>query len=265
MAEVLVYFGAGGAGVSYLDHSGVRPDFFVDNDKAIIGKEVDGVPVRAPDSLKGLGGVKVVITSGYVSEIRGQLREFGVPDESVSLIPKSMMGAHIFRSYMSRVAAAQRLAEFVGTLRARASMVAVGGTALGFVRDLDFIPWDFDVDFFAPNSQRSDIERQLSCRGNEILNSESTALQGELSFGASRTIPIGIDFFDHTQDRYVDNYGAHTWIWPVGMLVKPREVKVHGQSFSVPGDAAGYLERVFGPDWRSPRPDFTYDDYSSEN
>jgi FlaA1/EpsC-like NDP-sugar epimerase len=67
--QTIVFFGAGGAGRAFKHHSGIVPDFYVDNSRELYGTEVDGVPVVYPDALLGLANVTVYITSGYVEEI----------------------------------------------------------------------------------------------------------------------------------------------------------------------------------------------------
>ena len=42
------------------------------------------------------------------------------------------------------------------------NIVAVGGCALGFVRDGDFIEWDNDIDLFAPIDSRNELDSFFS-------------------------------------------------------------------------------------------------------
>ena len=261
MNSVVVFFGAGGAGKAYLEHSGVTPDFFVDNNPNLAGSYVANVEVRHPSVLRGMTGLSVVITSGYIDAIRRQLDSLGVPSESVTIVPKSMMGQNPFATISSRVLVAHVLGQFISNLSNGTLFVAGGGTALGFARDRDFIPWDFDMDFFAPASERENIEETLDKNRHRIRASERQKIDGEFIINDELKVPFGLAFIDTEQETYIDTYLERSWCWPTEMFIKPDALEVHGFLFSVPRNVEDYLVEIYGGDWATPRPDFTYDDY----
>jgi len=262
----LVFFGAGGAGEAYLEHSGVQPDFFVDNQISLHGTLLEGVPVHSPKTLAGADATDIVITSGYVTEIRAQLRELGIPESRISLAPKSMMGFHFFETLEVRERFATVLSRIFETLSNPGETVASGGTALGFWRESDFLHWDFDADFLTPTHARSELTSVLGDSGVwNLSKSSDTEMIGEISCGIGPPVPVGLKFFNAESSVYVDKYLEKAWTWPMEMLSQPAQVSVHGHHFFVPNPPEHYLSEVFGKDWSTPRPIFTYDDYGGES
>ena len=66
------------------------------------------------------------------------------------------MGEHPFKVKENRIEAAKFLNLFMKT-NDSFKIVAVGGTALGFRRNSDFIEWDFDMDLFASINHYDEI------------------------------------------------------------------------------------------------------------
>lgn len=264
--RTVVWFGAGGAGKAYLFHTGERPDFFVDNSETLHDSLVSGVPVFAPSILKTLTAPEVVITSGYVVDIRNQLRELGVPDERISITPKSLLGLHPFSTNKARSQFASSLSALFSQLDEPKSVICAGGTALGFVREGDFLEWDFDVDLFCRASVKESLIAALDASGRwETLGKEQDYLWGHLRFDqGDTTVPIGIKFFSERSLEYIDQYLSKTWVLPTSMLLEPAEVIVQGRVFYVPNPPERYLSGLYGSDWKVPRPDFTYDDYGGD-
>ena len=145
---LIFYFGAAGAGEAYCEHSGELPDYFIDNDKNKWGGSLLGKKILEPDFLKKANVKKVVITSGYLKSIFPQLLQIGVPESKIVIPRKSWLGKHPFKTLKARVESARILSDFMN-YNENFYITAVGGTALGFARDNDFILWDFDIDLFA--------------------------------------------------------------------------------------------------------------------
>lgn len=260
--RTVVFFGAGGAGRAFRHHSGVVPDLYVDNSPTLQGTRVDGVPVRNPNALNGLENIVVYITSGFVDEIRQQLLNIGVSVSAIVEIPKSQMGMHPFATNASRESAAEELAGIIESIPVPESVLCVGGTALGFARNNDFIPWDFDIDLFCRKSSRDSLlgalESNLAWRSTEISELSVTGVIARAD--SFLEIPVGIVFFEDSRD-YTDRYSSREWTWPSKCLMNPETVEVRGHVFYLPNPSHHYLSEVYGSDWQTERADFAYSDY----
>ena len=258
-----VYFGAGGAGLAYCQHSGSVPDFFVDNNSELWGSFHNGVIIKSPDCLRDEEINKIIITSGYVKEIIPQLLALGISEEKIVIPAKSLLGLHPFRSRNNREEVAAKLAEVFRCLGEN-KLVAVGGTALGFCRDQDFIPWDFDIDFFAAKTGQDRIHRAFhDCGLDSVVKSDSSILVS-LGLDSGEVVPIGIDFFDTGQEFFLDAYEDYTWKRSVRMFTECDSVIIHGVEFYVPSPCDEYLRSVYGEGWSIPNPEFNYSDYTGE-
>jgi hypothetical protein len=226
------------------------------------GTKVGGVPVVDPSALAGLSNIKVYITSGYVDEITQALLEIGVPGSAIVEIPKSQMGMHPFATDEARASAAERLAELVQSVPTPESMLCVGGTALGFARNNDFILWDFDVDLFCRDSSREHLLSALEADSKwKFTGKAQSSVQGlMIREEPLLDIPVGISFFQDFRD-YTDRYNSREWIWPSRVLMNPEVVEVRGHIFYLPNPSRTYLAEVYGSDWQTERSDFAYSDY----
>lgn len=77
-----VLFGAGEIGqlsLQFARNTGLKVDFFVDNNSDLWGKEVGGLPVYAPDTLRDYSRCFIIVTTrvDYYSKIKIQLSEMG--------------------------------------------------------------------------------------------------------------------------------------------------------------------------------------------
>ena len=258
----VVFFGAAGAGIAYCQHSGELPDFFVDNDEAKWGTLVNGVEVKQPDVLKTVPVARLVITSGYLKSILPQVQGLGVADERIVVPAKAMLGQHPFVEEQSRHAAAAKLGEIMSSCGDKWRVVAAGGTALGFVRDIDFIRWDFDIDLFAPIQARDKLVEVLAELGADPRR-ELESIKGTLPISEDILVPLSIDFYDLDSEIYVDRYEDYTWEWPTTMFSECAKVYIHGQKLNVPNPPETYLTGIYGDSWSVPNPDFGYDDYAN--
>ncbi len=258
----LIFFGAAGAGKAYSSHTSTLPDYFIDNDETKWGKQLLGVEIVSPKFLSDnlIDKIeKIVVTTGYVKSVLPQLLQLGVPESLIEIPPKSFLGEHPFKKRENRIEAAKLLNQIMRT-NTEFKIIAVGGTALGFSRDLDFIEWDFDIDLFASKDHSKDIFNFLDkLKYSPFLENES--IKGEIKLSSEDVVPFAIDFFDPHQDIYIDKYEDHTWEWPIEMFLDYSEINIHGHSMNVPNPVEVYLEGIYGKSWNVPNPKFGYNDY----
>ena len=155
--NLTVFFGSAGGGKYYIKNSGITPDLFIDNNNKKWGKHFCDIPVVSPRQINVSDIAKIVITSGYVKDILPQILEMGIPRSKILIPPKSSLGNQPFRMKKNRLIASKKLHMLMDYFVPDFNIVAVGGCALGFVRDGDFIKWDNDIDLFAPIDSKTEI------------------------------------------------------------------------------------------------------------
>ena len=197
--KLIVYFGAAGSGLAYCQHSGIVPDIFVDNDSSKWGTFVNGVKVMSPKVLESITLQAVIITSGYIKDILPQILSLGVDRDKIYLPPKSLLGFHPFIDEINRKQAAVKLNEVMTAMGNQKNIVAVGGTALGFFRDNDFIHWDNDIDLFSPIQYKPaliDFLQRLNYGIEDEQDSIMKSIKSTLILEYGVEIHFYIDFFD---------------------------------------------------------------------
>jgi lipopolysaccharide cholinephosphotransferase len=257
----LVYFGAAGAGLAYCEHTQSSPDLFVDNDEEKWGTFIAGVEINSPTVLSVVPVDKVIITSGYVTDIYAQILTLGVSDDLIVIPPKSLLGMHPFTAKENRIQAASKLHEIMSAVSDTWNVVSVGGTALGLCRSNDFIHWDFDIDLFAPIQSKLVLTDLLKSFGYNPKD-EGGSIKGTMVLDNGVSIPFGIDFFDAGSVTFIDRYEDYTWEWNTVMFTHCDKIEVHGVLLNVPNSFDEYLSKVYGVTWSVPNKDFSYSDYA---
>lgn len=262
--KIKLFFGAGGGGKAYCNHSKSLPTFFIDNDPSKWGTKImNNIEIKSPNFIKmHLDNIqKIVITSGYVKSILPQLLECGVSREIIEIPPKSFLGEHPFKELNNKVESAKFLYDLMANNQ-NSFIVAVGGTALGFARDKDFIEWDFDIDLFASSKNEKQLFEFLASMGCKPFY-EGQSIKGDLKLRNEDIVPFAIDLFNPDQDEYTDIYEDHVWKWPTNMFTDNSVVNIHGYQLNIPNPVEKYLEGIYGKTWQTPNSNFNYEDYGN--
>ena len=263
MNKKIIYFGAAGSGLAYCQHTKTHPDFFVDNDSNKWGTFVDGVEVKRPSVLTSIPVEKVVITSGYEKDIFPQILSLGIDKDKIHRPAKSLIGFHVFDDESNRMQAAEKLFQIMSELNDKCKVVSVGGTALGFARDGDFILWDSDIDLFAPIQSKLEVFRLIENLGY-APEYEYDSIKAAMVLDNGTEVPFSIDFFDASSDTFIDVFENYHWKWPTTMFTECSEIEIHGKKINIPSRIDHYLSNVYGESWSIPNPEFGYSDYDGE-
>lgn len=260
----IIYFGTGGVAEAYCQNTRTKPDIFVDNDEKKWGKSFKGVKIYDPNILKKIQVKRLVITSSFLREIMPQVLKLGVPGDIISTPSKKTGSLQLFRDKAVRLEAARRLFELMNLTSDEFDLIAVGGTALGFLRGNDFILWDDDIDLFAPMKFRKKLMEILDNQGFEIevkSNSDMLAIGVVFKINSMTSVPVSIDFFRSENKTFIDTFEDYSWEWITSSFTNPEKVQVHGYELNVPREPEKYLSKVYGKSWNVPNPSFGYADY----
>ena len=264
MNKKTIYFGASGSGIAYSQLTKTSPDFFVDNDINKWGNYINGVEIKDPNFLTSIMIKEIIITSTYVHEILPQLLNMGIDKEIINYSPaKSLLGLPLFYDKTTRIQTANKLEQIMTSINDKWKIVSVGGTALGFGRDSDFIYWDGDIDLFAPEQSKLavlNLLQELNCNPKV----EADRITGAIILDNGIQIPFSVDFFNTDSDTFIDRFEDYYWEWPTIMFTKCMEIEVHGKLLNVPNPLDQYLGKVFGESWTVPNPEFGYSDYAGK-
>lgn len=266
--KFIIFFGAAGSGKFYCNWTDQKPHYFIDNDINKWEKTLLNIKIKSPNFLSEIINNidKIVITSDYVDEILPQLKEIGVSKEKIIIPPKAYLAKPLF----GNLAVRQSSVKFLNSLmfdHELEGIVAVGGTALGFCRDGDFIKWDGDIDLFAPKKYQTEVFNIFK-KNFDNTYMEGETIKSEIKIQTDNDlvfVPIGIDLYDSNLDEYKDRYGDHEWIWPVRTFINPTIIKIHDLNINVPKFYYKYLSGIYGKSWKIPNKKFTYLDYGKNN
>lgn len=266
---VTVLFGAGIGAEIWLQRwrDASASYLIIDNDSGLWGLERYGVAIVPPDAIQDVDIEKVIVLFSHVRDARAQLLALGVPDCAIEVPPKPAFRPQPFLTAARRREALDALRHVLDALLdASVSPIVEQGAALGLYRDSDLIKWDNDIDIGIAWEQSSNLSVQsvnallgsLDGRETSVTVTESGLLATWLHGDAripftvySRRVIRGLAV---ATDAEFHSVTASVW-WP------PRSYCVDGFKYPLPANPEQYFEQIYGSDWKTPRPEFSFGDY----
>jgi len=134
------------------------------------------------------------------------------------------------------------------------------GIVLGYVRDGDFISWDFDADFFLEAEKVMGLEdhiaNEFSSLGYEIITVRGGLNDWKVAID-KYDYHIDLRSFFRVKDMHISKVKRSNGKWsvytmPTGFMDNLQEIEFRGGLYLIPHDTEGYLTHLYGPDWRIP-------------
>ena len=260
---MIVLFGASRLGTSFVTQQAqerMLGNYFVDNDAALWGTTVAGLPVLQPIADNLLRAQHVIITSMWTREIYDQLHAFGVAHSRIWVPAKPMFTSMHQRFSPERGAVALEVLEtaFESLEHTGLCVFIDCGTLLGLWRDSALIPWDNDIDVAVVGQNRSEHEQVaatlervavdigIGTQVSSLDNSSAVTLEV-----GGITIPVGIDQSVIRGRRIVNLQNPHFPEVDIDMVMPLSRLPAR-PSIRVPNKASNYLEFRYGASWRTP-------------
>lgn len=134
------------------------------------------------------------------------------------------------------------------------------GIVLGYVRDGDFIPWDFDADFFLEAEKVMGLENHIA-NEFESLGYDIITVRGGLNDWKvaidKHDYHIDLRSFFRVKGQHISKVKRSNGKWslytmPTSFMDNLQAVDFRGGEYLIPADAEGYLAHLYGKDWRTP-------------
>jgi len=162
---------------------------------------------------------------------------------------------------MNKQAMGQNLLDFKSVMdKYNAPFVCIFGTALGLIREGDFISHDTDIDvacfndFVRKDHQKmADIKRELVAKGFTVVDSNKAYLHNDFFIRDGEKIEIW--WFDKIDDEWIfgDTVRYDKIFFDLPMIIDFLDTKI-----LVPNNPERFLELTYGSDWGIPNPKKQY-------
>ncbi len=266
-----VLFGAGGAGETALElltNEGCNIIAVVDNDENKHGTKLGHIDISSPTTLgKELEFDNVLIASGYYQSIISQLKQYGISENQIIVLPLYYLKKNRFSDIQLNELAWDFIKAFAGiTSKLGVRYWVDYGTLLGMVRDGELIPWDSDVDFSILEENKDHLFTHL----NDIAEHVSDTIRAKVSFEfikgvnceTSRVLIhccrgefyLGVDIFikciEDEENVFLDIMDRKEYS-QLKYFSSLDKLHIEGVDLPIPNDVDGYLKTQYG-EWKKP-------------
>lgn len=252
----------------------------IDNDKKLWGTFTENILTMGPEFLNKIEFDEVIVTTQWSQQVRKQLIDLGISDLKIVIPDRRIISPQQFESEMRQRIGINVIKQLVKVFSIyKIDLVVDMGTLLGLYRDGRLISWDNDVDFMLFHY---DMEQAFQILGSlmdkdyseysfeNLVVSKNNDLISQIEFSCS-TFPFDEPGFPITINARENRDNLTVWVKFPDLWSAPREhfesleyLDFEDSSFPIPALTEKYLAHIYGPDWRTPRPSFTYSDYPNQ-
>lgn len=163
-------------------------------------------------------------------------------------------------------------------------VIPIYGTMLGFIREKDFIKYDYDIDLAVASNTSAKEWARLLVEKYGFKFDQGLAFEGTVYEFSAIYNTLRIDFFFfkehhgklrsatfewHKEESYTDPRQNSVYFIDYPNISNFDLVDIHGISVKIPTNAEEWMYLSYGKNWRIPDPNWTVEDgcpgYISEN
>ena len=278
----VVLFGAGASAKYFIKNNKGILDIIscVDNNPQLWGTYAEEVLIRNPEFLQKMEFDQVIVTTQWSEQVRSQIINLGISKSKILIPDRRLLNPLQFDSE-ERQKVGIKVIKYLVQLFANfeINLVIDMGTLLGIYRDGKLISWDSDIDFMLFKDDMEKAYRILAKLveedfidyrfGNLVVSNDANLLsQIEVTCFSSQFDKLG---FPITINARENRDNLTVWIKFPDLWSAPREhfdklefIEFDGLKIPVPALTEKYLAYIYGPNWITPNPSFTYSDYPNQ-